>query len=86
MTRELERRWEKALQEQREVEEEYDRFRAEKPRQLTAIDRRRIKELAKDIPALWRYAAPRSRIGRRLSAVWWSGSPLLSEEKPNGWT
>ena len=54
VTRELERRWEKSLQEQREVEEEYDRFRAEKPRQLTAIDRRRIKELAKDIPALWR--------------------------------
>jgi DNA invertase Pin-like site-specific DNA recombinase len=54
VTRELERRWEKALQEQREVEEEYDRVRATKPRQLGAADRRRIKALAEDIPALWR--------------------------------
>ena len=53
VARELERRWEKALAEQREIEEQYDRFRSDRPRQLTAIDRDRIKALAKDIPALW---------------------------------
>jgi DNA invertase Pin-like site-specific DNA recombinase len=53
VTRELERRWEKALEEQREVAEQYDRFRADQPRQLSETDRRRIEELAKDVPALW---------------------------------
>jgi len=51
--RELERRWEKALEEQREVEEQYDRFLADRPRQLTATDRNRLENLSKDIPALW---------------------------------
>ncbi len=53
VVRELERRWEKALEEQREIAEEYDRFRADRPRQLSETDRRRIEELAKDVPALW---------------------------------
>ena len=53
VARELERRWEKALEEQRELEEQYDRFLADRPRQLTATDRRRIEALAMDIPALW---------------------------------
>jgi DNA invertase Pin-like site-specific DNA recombinase len=53
VARELERRWEEALREQREVEEQYDRFLADRPRELTAADRRRIEALATDIPALW---------------------------------
>jgi hypothetical protein len=53
VARELERRWEAALREQRELEEQYDRFRGERPRELTAADRQRIEALARDIPALW---------------------------------
>ena len=33
--RELERRWEQALLEQRKVEDEYDRFRRGRPAELT---------------------------------------------------
>jgi DNA invertase Pin-like site-specific DNA recombinase len=54
VTRELERRWEQALAEARRVEEEYARFQAEQPRELTAAERDRIRALAADIPALWR--------------------------------
>ena len=53
VARELERRWEGALREQRELEEQYDRFQAERPRELTAADRQRVEALAHDIPALW---------------------------------
>jgi DNA invertase Pin-like site-specific DNA recombinase len=53
VARELERRWEQALGEQRELKEEYDRFRAERPRELTAADRQRLEALAQDIPGLW---------------------------------
>jgi DNA invertase Pin-like site-specific DNA recombinase len=53
VARELERRWEAALREQRELEEQYDRFLAVRPRELTAADRQRIEALAQDIPALW---------------------------------
>jgi DNA invertase Pin-like site-specific DNA recombinase len=53
VARELERRWEQALGEERAIQEQYDRFLAEKPRELTAADRRRIQALACDIPGLW---------------------------------
>ena len=36
------------------VEEDYARFQAEQPRELTAAERDRIRALAADIPALWR--------------------------------
>ena len=41
------------MNEQRELEEQYDRFLADRPRKLTAVDRRKIEALATDIPALW---------------------------------
>jgi DNA invertase Pin-like site-specific DNA recombinase len=54
VARELERQWEQRLAERRRMEEEYDRFRSERPRHLTAADRDRIRALAADLPALWR--------------------------------
>jgi DNA invertase Pin-like site-specific DNA recombinase len=52
----LEKRWEEALQQERQLQEEYDRFVSETPLQLTAEQRDRIAALAADIPALWRAA------------------------------
>ena len=54
VARELERRWEQALAEARRVEEDYARFQAERPRELTVAERDRIRALAADVPALWR--------------------------------
>jgi DNA invertase Pin-like site-specific DNA recombinase len=54
----LERRWEEALGEERQLQEEYDRFAREAPAQLSDEERERIEALARDIPALW--DAPRT--------------------------
>jgi DNA invertase Pin-like site-specific DNA recombinase len=54
VARELERRWEQALLAQRQVEEEYDRFRHRRPAELTSSDVQMTESLASDIPALWR--------------------------------
>lgn len=70
VARELERRWEAALQEQRRLEEEYARFCRQQPAGLSAAERAQIRALAQDLPALWRAAsttaADRQRIVRLL--------------------
>lgn len=53
VARELERRWETALQEQRQLEEEYQHFRRTQPAELSAEERTRILALAQDLPAIW---------------------------------
>jgi hypothetical protein len=49
----LEWRWEQAIRDQRELQEQYDRFLAASPRELTPEDLQRIKSLAADVPRLW---------------------------------
>jgi len=70
VARELERQWEQALLAQRRVEDDYDRFVAAQPRNLTAKERESIRSLACDLPALWRAesttAADRQTIVRHL--------------------
>src|SRR5437763_1542434 len=70
VARELERRWEEALKEQRRLEEEYARFGRTQPAGLGAAEREQIRSLAQDLPALWRAAgttaADRQRIARLL--------------------
>lgn len=53
VTRQLERDWEAALADKAELEAEYQRFRETRPLTLTGDERRRILELAEDLPALW---------------------------------
>ena len=50
---ELERRWEQALRAQRELQEQYDRFAREQPRELSDSDRELIRSLSVDLPHLW---------------------------------
>ena len=70
VVRELERRWEEALKEQRRLEEEYARFSRDQPRGLSAGEREQIRAWARDLPALWHAAtttaADRQRIVRLL--------------------
>ncbi len=49
----LENRWEQALDQERRLQEEYDRFLSEVPVELTDRERKHLAELASDIPALW---------------------------------
>jgi DNA invertase Pin-like site-specific DNA recombinase len=56
VARTLEQRWEQTLRNQKQLEQEYDRFLRTQPPRLTEAERSRIRELASDIPTLW--AAP----------------------------
>lgn len=49
----LEKGWNEALQKERQVQEDYDRFLRESPPRLTEQERGTIQALANDIPALW---------------------------------
>lgn len=49
----LEREWEGALRNKRELQDEYDRFQHTSPTQLSPEERSKITALSSDIPALW---------------------------------
>jgi hypothetical protein len=70
VARELERRWEDALKAQRQVEDEYERWRRAAPGRLSTEDEAAIRSLAADLPAVWEAAtttpAERQRIARLL--------------------
>jgi hypothetical protein len=53
VARTLERRWEEALRQQRELQEEMDRFVREQPLQLSDAERERIRALSADVWRLW---------------------------------
>jgi DNA invertase Pin-like site-specific DNA recombinase len=52
VARTLEQQWERALQQQQQLEEEHDRFLQHTPRVLSPAERERIQALASDIPTL----------------------------------
>lgn len=70
VARSLEQRWEASLRTQCALQEEYDRFVQDQPRQLSAVERARIRALAADLPGLWHSpqttAADRKEIVRLL--------------------
>ncbi len=49
----LEKRWEELLVQEKQLQEEYDRFRSQTPVGLSPQERARIIALTSDIPALW---------------------------------
>jgi DNA invertase Pin-like site-specific DNA recombinase len=70
VARELERRWEDALKQQRQLDDEYDRFVRSAPAELSDTALSAIRALAADLPAVWAAAtttpADRQRIARLL--------------------
>jgi DNA invertase Pin-like site-specific DNA recombinase len=70
VARELERRWEEALQTQGQRAEDYERFCRSQPAALSAAEQQQIRSLAADIPQLWHAdtttAAERQRLIRFL--------------------
>jgi hypothetical protein len=70
VARTLEQRWEAALERERALQEEHDRFLRESPPQLTATEKELIASLSANIPALWEAtttsAADRKAIARHL--------------------
>lgn len=49
----LEKRWEELLAQEKQLQEEYDRFLGQTPVSLSPAERTRIAALTSDIPALW---------------------------------
>jgi len=72
VARELERRWEEALHQEQQLEEEYARFRREQPVELTAAEREAILQLSEDVPQLWGAATTTSSFPTTGNC--WSGS------------
>ena len=70
VARELARRWEEALKQQRQLEEEYARFRRRQPEGLSAGEREQIRAWARELPTLWQVPtttpADRQRVIRLL--------------------
>jgi len=54
VARTLEREWESKLREREEVERQYTEARRTKRVELSPDDRARVRELARDLPAVWR--------------------------------
>ncbi len=53
VARQLERRWEEKLSEQETLHQEYQRFAADQPSELLAMEREQIHSLSNDIESLW---------------------------------
>jgi DNA invertase Pin-like site-specific DNA recombinase len=70
VARELERRWERALAQQQQLQQEFARWQQTAPARLSAADVEAIGRLASDLPAVWQAAtttpADRQRIARLL--------------------
>jgi DNA invertase Pin-like site-specific DNA recombinase len=70
VARELERRWEEAMRQQRQLDDEYDRWQRSAPTRLSDTALSSIRALASDLPAVWAAAtttpADRQRVARLL--------------------
>lgn len=66
VARELERRWESALKELQQLEQQYARFRQTHPQTLTADEREAIRSLSKNLPTLWNASTTTSTDRQRI--------------------
>jgi DNA-binding transcriptional MerR regulator len=69
VARTLERQWEEALQRQRQLQEEFERFKQATPSQLSAQQREAIRELAADLPALWQAATTTAQDRKQVARL-----------------
>jgi DNA invertase Pin-like site-specific DNA recombinase len=66
---ELERLWEEALRQQGRLRVEYEQFCQSQPARLSAQEREQIRQLAQDIPALWRAETTTAEDRKRLVRI-----------------
>ena len=63
---ELERRWNEALKQHREIETELETLQSNKPASLTDDMRRMLLQLGEDLPALWRHPKSSMPLKKRI--------------------
>ncbi len=66
---ELERHWEEALREQGRLRVEYEQFCQSQPARLSETEREQIRQLAQDVPALWRAETTTAEDRKRLVRI-----------------
>jgi hypothetical protein len=69
VARTLERQWEEALQQQRRLQEEFERFEQATPRQLSVQQCEAIRELAADLPAVWQAATTTAQDRKQVARL-----------------
>jgi DNA invertase Pin-like site-specific DNA recombinase len=69
VARTLERQWEQALEQQRQLREEFERFKQATPSQLSAQQREAIRQLAADLPALWQAATTTAQDRKQIARL-----------------
>jgi hypothetical protein len=89
VARQLARDWEQKLATQQRLEDEYRRFSQERPNVLSESERRAIRQLAEDIPALWGASTTtnkdrKEKSARFLSGPWSRAKASGSEFASNG--
>ncbi|HEY5646415.1 MAG TPA: zinc ribbon domain-containing protein, partial [Pseudomonadales bacterium] len=67
VARELEAQWERELQAQQALQEQYERHRRQQAPDLSDAQRQEIRDLSRDIPTLWR--SSRTTVGDRQAIV-----------------
>jgi DNA invertase Pin-like site-specific DNA recombinase len=67
--RELERRWEEALRQQRQLEEDFERWQRTAPGRLSTQDQAAIVALAEDLPAVWHAATTTAQDRQRIARL-----------------
>ena len=70
VARALERRWEEALRQAQQGQEDYARFHREQPPELTRQERDAIGRLAQDVPALWEASETTTRDRQAMVRLW----------------
>lgn len=69
MAREFERRWEEARKNQRQLEDERERWSRFEPVRLTDKDERASRSLAAELPAVWEAAATTSAERKLIARI-----------------
>jgi hypothetical protein len=69
VARTLERQWEDALQRQRQLKEEFERWKQATPSRLSAQQRAAIRQLAADLPALWQAATTTAQDRKQIARL-----------------
>lgn len=67
VARQLAQEWEAKLQAQQQLQEDYERFCCEKPKQLSPDQQQQIRRLAQDLPVLW--SAPTTTQAQRKEII-----------------
>lgn len=78
----LERDWKEKLEESERLRKQYDERAGRPPIRITAADRRRLHELARDVPRLWHAKSTKSSDRKKIVRILVRDVWLMHEDEP----